>query len=79
MITGDFISQEIRIDQGENTIIPRREFKEPLTLELRNFIDAVEGKAKPLVSADDALSTTRVAEAALLSSKTGSQIYLDPK
>lgn len=79
IITGDFITQEIRIDHGQNTIIPRREYKEPLILELKNFIDAIGGKTKPLVSAEDALNTTRVAEAALLSSKTGSQIYLDLK
>jgi UDP-N-acetylglucosamine 3-dehydrogenase len=80
IITGDFITQEIKIDQeGERTLTPSREFKEPLTLELRNFLDAIDGKAKPLVSAEDAVNTTRVAEAALLSSKTGSQIYLDLK
>jgi len=79
IITGDFITQEIRIDHGQNTIIPRREYKEPLILELKNFLDAMDGKTKPLVSADDALNTTRVAEAVLLSSKTGSQIYLDLK
>ncbi len=77
IITGDFITQEIKIDHGENTIIPRREYKEPLTLELKNFLDAIDGKTKPLVGAEDAVNTTRVAEAALLSSKTGSQIYLD--
>lgn len=79
IITADFITQEIRIDHGENTIIPRREYKEPLTLELKNFLDSIDGKAKPLVSVDDAVNTTRVAEAALLSSKTGSPIYLDLK
>ncbi len=77
IVTGDFITQEVRISTGDSTIIPRLDYKEPLMLELKNFIDAVEGKTKPLVSADDALSTTRVAEAALLSSKTGSHMYLD--
>lgn len=77
IITGDFITQEIRVDQGGDTLIPRREFQEPLMLELKNFIDAINGKAKPLVTVDDAISTTRVAEAALLSSKTGSPMYLD--
>jgi UDP-N-acetylglucosamine 3-dehydrogenase len=79
IITGDFLTQEIRIDQGGDTIIPRREFQEPLMLELKNFIDAIDGKTKPLISVDDAINTTRVAEAALLSSKTGSPIYLDLK
>ncbi|MGH9910045.1 MAG: Gfo/Idh/MocA family protein, partial [Nitrososphaerales archaeon] len=77
IITGDFITQEIKVDQGGDTLIPRREFQEPLMLELKNFIDAINGKAKPLVTVDDAISTTRVAEAALLSSKTGSPMYLD--
>jgi UDP-N-acetylglucosamine 3-dehydrogenase len=77
IITGDFITQEIKVDHGENTIIPRREYSEPLMLELKNFIDAIDRKTKPLVGAEDAVNTTRVAEAALLSSKTGSQIYLD--
>lgn len=77
IITGDFITQEIRVDQGGDTLIPRREFQEPLMLELKNFIDAINGTAKPLVTVDDAISTTRVAEAALLSSKSGSPMYLD--
>jgi UDP-N-acetylglucosamine 3-dehydrogenase len=79
IITGNFITQEIKIDHGENTTIPRREYEEPLMLELKNFLGAIDGKTKPLVSADDAVNTTKVAEAALLSSKTGSQIYLDLK
>ncbi|MEM2760549.1 MAG: Gfo/Idh/MocA family oxidoreductase [Nitrososphaerales archaeon] len=79
IITGDFIKQEIRIDQGEDTVIPRREFQEPLILELKNFIDAVNGKTKSLISMDDAINTTRVAEAALLSSRTGAPIFLDLK
>ncbi|MGH9924755.1 MAG: Gfo/Idh/MocA family protein, partial [Nitrososphaeraceae archaeon] len=32
IITGDFISQEIRIDDMDATTIPRREFKEPLSV-----------------------------------------------
>tara|TARA_Y100000780_G_scaffold177330_1_gene162575 strand:+ start:1920 stop:2858 length:939 start_codon:yes stop_codon:yes gene_type:complete len=79
IILGDFITQEIKIDQDGNTIIPRREVKEPLMLELKNFIGAVYGNVETLISVDDAINTTRVAEAALLSSKTGSPIYLDLK
>jgi UDP-N-acetylglucosamine 3-dehydrogenase len=81
IIMGDFISQEIKIDHGEATIIPRRQqFQEPLTLELKNFIDAIEGKISgPVVSAADATNVTKVAEAALLSNNTGSPVYLDLK
>jgi UDP-N-acetylglucosamine 3-dehydrogenase len=80
-ILGDFITQEITIDYKEATIIPRRQqFQEPLTLELQSLLDAIDGKiSKPVVSAIDATNVTRVAEAALLSSNTGSPIYLDLK
>jgi UDP-N-acetylglucosamine 3-dehydrogenase len=80
IITGDFISQEIRIDDMYATIVPRREFKEPLSLELISFLDVVTGKddsSIPLVSSVEATDVTKVAESAILSSKTGSPIYLD--
>jgi UDP-N-acetylglucosamine 3-dehydrogenase len=81
IIAGDFITQEIAIDYKEATIIPRRQqFQEPLTLELQSLLDALDGKiSKPVISAIDATNVTRVAEAALLSSNTGSPIYLDLK
>jgi UDP-N-acetylglucosamine 3-dehydrogenase len=79
IITGDFLTQEIRIDHAEATITPRRQFQEPLTLELKNFIEAIEGKAKIVVTAADATNVTRVAESAILSSNTGSPVYLDLK
>lgn len=79
IISGDFLTQETRIDHSGETIVPRRPFQEPLTLELQNFVDAIGGKARPVVSAQDATSVTKVAEAALLSSNTGSPIYLDLK
>ena len=81
IIAGDFITQEITIDHEDSTIIPRRQqFQEPLTLELQSLLDAIDGKiSKPVISAIDATNVTRVAEAALLSSNTGSPIYLDLK
>lgn len=79
IITGDFLTQEIRIDHGDATITPRRQFQEPLTLELRNFVEAIEGRGKIVVTAADATNVTKVAEAAILSSNTGSPVYLDLK
>ena len=81
IITGDYITQEIKVAHAEATIIPRRQhYQEPLRLELECFLDAIDGKInKPLVSAADATNVTRVAEAALLSNNTGSPIYLDLK
>jgi UDP-N-acetylglucosamine 3-dehydrogenase len=79
IITGDFLTQELRIDHADATIMPRKQFQEPLTLELKNFTDAIEGKAPIVVSAADATNVTRVAEAAILSSNTGSPVYMDLK
>jgi UDP-N-acetylglucosamine 3-dehydrogenase len=80
-INGDFITQEIRIDHGDATIIPRRQqFQEPLVLELQTFIEVIEGRRKqPVVTSQEATNVTKVAEAALLSSDTGSPIYLELK
>ena len=79
IITGDFLTQETRIDSAGEAVVPRRPFQEPLTLELKNFVESIEGKATPVVGASDATNVTRVAEAALLSSNTGSPIYVDLK
>ena len=60
---------------------PRKgQLVEPLTLELKSFIDAIQGKNdESMVSASEATNVTKVAEAAILSSKTGSPIYLELK
>ncbi|MDQ4050017.1 MAG: Gfo/Idh/MocA family oxidoreductase, partial [Thermoproteota archaeon] len=79
IISGDFLTQEIRIDNAEATIVPRRKFQEPLTLELKNFVESIQGKTNIVVTARDATNVTKVAEAAILSSNTGSPVYLDLK
>lgn len=82
IITGDFISQEIRIDDMNATTIPRREFEEPLSVEIASFLDAVAGTydaSNTLVSSIEATRVTKVAESAILSSNTGSPVYLDFK
>lgn len=76
-VTGDFLTQEIKIDDEYKTIIPRRNFKEPLTLELENFVKAISGNVtKYLVTPEDATAVTKIAEAALVSSNTGAPVYL---
>ena len=68
-VSSDFITQEIRIDHGDETIIPRRQqFQEPLVLELQSFVEVIEGRRKqPVVTSVEATNVTKVAEAALLS------------
>jgi UDP-N-acetylglucosamine 3-dehydrogenase len=77
IITGDFITQEIKIDDENKTLIPRRQFQEPLTLELENFLQSLTGKiTKFLVTPEEATAVTKIAEAALISSNTGAPVYL---
>ena len=80
IISGDFISQEIKIDDMDSTTIPRREFKEPLSIEITAFLDSVTGTqygTDKIVSSIEATWVTKVAESAILSSNTGSPVYLD--
>ena len=79
IISSDFISQEIKIETDNGTEIPRKNVEEPLLLEIKNFLAACEGKEELLVKPEHAVNTTRIAEAALLSSQKGTPIYLDLK
>ena len=73
----DFITQKIKIDTDEGTHIPRMCWEEPLKIELKAFLDSVSKGSKLVVTGRDALNTTKIAEAALISSQTGSPIYLE--
>jgi len=73
----DFVTQQTRIHEEKGTMIPSRSFQEPLVLELREFISAVQEGRRPLVTGEDGLKATRVAEAALASSASGAPIYLE--
>ena len=79
VIVADFISQEIRIERKDETEIPRNESQEPLLLEIQSFIGLIEGKNEPVVTPQQAVNVTKIAEAALLSSQKGVPIYLDLK
>ena len=58
-------------------LLPKKEKKEPLLLEIQNFLDAIDGRSELLVKPEHAINVTKVAEAALLSSQKGTPIYLD--
>lgn len=79
IISSDFISQEVRIETSNNTETPRKEKQEPLLLEIKNFLGAIEGKNELTVKPQDAVNVTKIAEAALLSSQKGTPIYLELK
>ena len=48
-------------------------------LEIKSFLNAIEGKGKHVVTAQQAVNVTKIAEAALLSSQKGIPIYLELK
>ena len=76
-IFSDFITQEIRIETDNGTENPKNEKAEPLSLEIKNFLDSIDGKTDLLVKPEQAVNVTKIAEAALLSSQKGTPIYLD--
>ena len=72
----DFVTQQTSVHEGEVTTMPTRPFQEPLTLEMTGFVNAIKENRQPLVTGQDGLKATRIAEAVLASSKSGTPIYL---
>ncbi len=79
IISSDFITQEVKIQTKNETEIPKKEKQEPLLLEIKNFLGAIEGKNELTVKSSEAVNVTKIAEASLLSSQKGTPIYLDLK
>ncbi len=79
IISSDFITQEVQVKTNDITETPKHEKQEPLLLEIKNFLGAIEGKNELTVKAEQAVNVTKIAEAALLSSQKGTPIYLDLK
>ncbi|QQG48518.1 MAG: Gfo/Idh/MocA family oxidoreductase [archaeon] len=76
VIDVDFVTQKTEIHEGTSTTVPTRPFQEPLMLEMKEFVAALSEKRQPLVTPQDGLKTTRIAEAVLASSSSGAPIYL---
>lgn len=72
----DFVTQQTSIHEGPATTVPTRPFREPLMLELKEFVTAIQEERQPLVTGKDGLNVIRVAEAVLASSSSGTPIYL---
>ena len=77
VVLSDLISQEIKVSK-ENSLVSL-EKKDPILLQIQNFIGATEGKNELIVKPKEVINITKIAEAALLSSKQGVPIYLDLK
>ncbi len=77
VVLSDFISQEIKVSKENSQV--SLEKKDPILLQIQNFIFAMEGKNELIVKPKEVINITKIAEAALLSSKQGVPIYLDLK
>jgi UDP-N-acetylglucosamine 3-dehydrogenase len=72
----DYITQELKIENVKETVQPRQTTVEPLKLELRHFANCVLEKEKPLITGLDGMKALKIAEAALKSSTTGKIVKL---
>ncbi len=79
VISSDFITQEITVEDNEQTSTIHSKRQEPLLVELQSFVGAIEGNNEHIVTAEQAVNVTKIAEAALLSSQKGTPIYLELK
>lgn len=71
--TSDFLSQTVSIDAELNI---SSKWQEPLLLEITSFLDSINGD---IITSQQAVNVTKIAEAALLSSQKGIPIYLELK
>ena len=72
----DFVTQKTSVHEGAVTTVPTRPYQEPLMLEMKEFVASLQEKRRPLVTGDDGLKATLIAEAVLASSSSGVPIYL---
>jgi len=72
----DYITQELTIENMKETMQPRYAIVEPLKLELRHFAKCVLEEEKPLITGLDGMRALKIAEAALKSSATGKIVKL---
>lgn len=79
IISSDFITQEISVENNDISKKLDNEKQEPLLVEIKSFLNAIEGKDEHIVTAQQAVNVTKIAEAALLSSQKGIPIYLELK
>ncbi len=76
LITVEFITQEVTVEDDEGRYQPFLEPREPLTLELESFVEAILEDKPPAVSGEDGLKALRICEAALESARIGKPVRL---
>ncbi len=76
LITVEFITQEVTVEDDEGRYQPFLQPQEPLTLELESFVEAILEDKPPAISGEDGLKALRICEAALESARTGKPVKL---
>ena len=76
IMTLDYITQELIIDDAKRSVKPRYPWKEPLKAELENFVISVSKGKKPAITGIDGLKALQIAEAALKSAEKGNIVKL---
>ena len=76
LITVEFITQEVTVEDDEGRYQPFLEPREPLTLELESFVEAILEDKPPAISGEDGLRALEICEAALESARTGKPVKL---
>jgi UDP-N-acetylglucosamine 3-dehydrogenase len=72
----DYITQDLWIEQQNETVQPRYPFQEPLKSELQHFAECVLEKKKPLITGEDGVKALEIAQAAAQSSSKNRAIQL---
>lgn len=70
IITVQYRTQQITIENNRQLIQPYIQYQEPLKLELESFINSIRENKDPVVTGEDGLKALTIAEAALESNKT---------
>jgi UDP-N-acetylglucosamine 3-dehydrogenase len=78
VVNVDFVSQQTQVHEEDGARMPKLVVQEPLMLELKEYLAAIEEKRQPLVRGEDGLMVTRIAEAVLASSGSGTPIFMKP-
>ena len=76
LITVELITQEITVENNERRYQPFLATREPLTLELEDFVQSILGDTPPKASGEDGLMALRICEAALKSAEMGQPVKI---
>ncbi|RLG84817.1 MAG: hypothetical protein DRO18_06790 [Thermoprotei archaeon] len=74
LITANYITQEVVIENNEGTFIPNKPYQEPLKLELSHFINSIVRGERFIAEGVDALETLKILSLAEESARKGAPV-----